>query len=248
MDDTPSRVFDAHGPVLEVSHEPLLEDTRPGGVVSGYHPARMSGSRELVLASQNRGKLQEMRELAAELPFSILGLRELGIQESPEETGTTFLENARLKARYFGERTGRLTVADDSGLSVDALDGAPGLYTSRFGGRGLSDEDRNRLLLEKLSGIPDERRGARFTSAVVAIEAGEILFEVERHVEGRIAREPSGAGGFGYDPLFFFPPFDTTLACVPPERKATVSHRGKAFADLARFLRKYAESSYRSSS
>jgi len=203
----------------------------------------MKGQRDLVLASQNPGKLQEMRELAAELPFSVLGLRELDIHDSPEETGETFLENARLKARYFGERTGRLTVADDSGLSVDALDGAPGLYTSRFGGPGLSDDDRNRLLLAKLSGVPDEGRGARFTSAVVAIDAGEILFEVERHVEGRIAQEPKGEGGFGYDPLFFYAPFGTTLACVSRERKATVSHRGKAFAELARFLKGYVPSS-----
>ena len=201
----------------------------------------MRERRELVLASQNPGKLQEMRDLAADLPFAILGLRELDIHESPEETGNSFLENARLKARYFGERTGRLTVADDSGLSVDALDGAPGLYTSRFGGSGLSDDERNRLLLEKLSSVPEERRGARFTSAVVAIEAGEILFEVERHVEGRIARAPSGEGGFGYDPLFFYPPFGTTLACVSPQRKATVSHRGKAFADLVSFLKQYDE-------
>ncbi len=192
-----------------------------------------------MLASQNPGKLREMRELAADLPFSVLGLRELDIHDSPEETGETFLENARLKARYFGERTGRLTVADDSGLSVDALDGAPGLYTSRFGGPGLSDDDRNRLLLNKLSGVPDEGRGARFTSAVVAIEGREILFEVERQVEGRIALEPKGEGGFGYDPLFFYAPFGTTLACVSPVRKATVSHRGKAFAELARFLKGY---------
>lgn len=199
----------------------------------------MPDRRSLVLASQNPGKVQEMRELAADLDFAILGLRELDILESPEETGDTFLENARLKAHYFGQRTGRLTIADDSGLSVDALDGAPGLYTSRFGGPGLSDDDRNRLLLEKLRGVPDEKRGARFTSAVVAVDQGEVLFEVERHVEGRIAREPEGAGGFGYDPLFFYPPFGTTLACVSSERKATVSHRGKAFAALAEFLKDY---------
>src|SRR3990170_4653729 len=121
---------------------------------------------ELLLASQNAGKLAEMRILVAGLPFRVLGPHDLGIHEAPEETGTTFLENAVLKARYYAERSGRLTVADDSGLSVDALDGGPGLYSSRFGGEGASDDDRNRLLLRKLEGVPREKRTARFTSAV----------------------------------------------------------------------------------
>src|SRR5688572_14896627 len=124
---------------------------------------------DLLLASQNPGKLAEMRKLAAGLPFRVVGPHDVGIQEAPEETGQTFLENAVLKARYYAGRSGLLTVADDSGLSVDALDGGPGLYSSRFGGEGASDADRNRLLLERLAGIPDERRGARFTSAVAVV-------------------------------------------------------------------------------
>src|SRR6187401_1283572 len=118
---------------------------------------------DLLLASQNKGKLAEMKVLVSGLPFRVVGPRDVGIDESPEETGTTFLENAILKARYYAGRSGLLTVADDSGLSVDALDGGPGLYSSRFGGEGATDADRNRLLLEKLRGVPEDERGARFT-------------------------------------------------------------------------------------
>ena len=131
---------------------------------------------DLLLASQNPGKLNEMKQLVEGLPFRVLGPRDLGITESPEETGTTFLENAMLKARHYAGLSGRLTVADDSGLSVDALDGGPGLYSSRFGGDGATDLDRNRLLLSKLQGVPRDRRGARFTSAVAVARGRETFF------------------------------------------------------------------------
>jgi len=191
---------------------------------------------DLLLASMNPGKLQEMKELVTGLRFRVLCPVELGIRESPEETGATFMENAVLKAKHYGRRSGRLTVADDSGLSVDALDGGPGLYSSRFGGEGATDADRNRLLLEKLAGVPAERRGARFTSAVAVVREGDVLFQTEASVEGRIADEPRGANGFGYDPLFFYPRFGRTFGEVPPEEKARVSHRGQAFARLREFL------------
>src|SRR5882762_4956736 len=112
---------------------------------------------DLLLASQNPGKLAEMKELVAGLPFRLLSPADLGIREAPEETGATFIENAVLKARHYARRSGRLTVADDSGLSVEALNGGPGLYSSRFGGEVATDADRNRLLLEKLRGVPPER-------------------------------------------------------------------------------------------
>jgi XTP/dITP diphosphohydrolase len=191
---------------------------------------------DLLLASQNPGKLNEMKQLVEGLPFRVLGPRDVGIVESPEETGATFLENARLKALHYGRLSGRLTVADDSGLSVDALDGGPGLYSSRFGGEGASDLDRNRLLLAKLEGVPAERRGARFTSAVVVARSGEVLFEAQESVEGFIAEEMRGPNGFGYDPLFFYPPFGKTFGEVPRVDKDRVSHRGKAFARLREFL------------
>ncbi len=192
--------------------------------------------RDLLLASQNPGKLNEMRLLAEGLPYRVVGPRDVGISQAPEENGRTFLENAALKARHYAGLSGCLTVADDSGLSVDALDGGPGLYSSRFGGEGKTDADRNRLLLEKLRGVSRERRGARFTSAVAVALGGELLFQAEEAVEGLIAEEPRGAGGFGYDPLFFYPPFGKTFGEVPRADKDRVSHRGKSFAKLRVFL------------
>jgi XTP/dITP diphosphohydrolase len=191
---------------------------------------------DLLLATQNPGKLAEMRLLAEGLPFRVLGPRELGIADAPDETGTTFIENAVLKARHYARLSGRLTVADDSGLSVDALGGGPGLYSARFGGEGASDADRNALLLEKLAHVPTERRQARFTSAVAVARGGEVLFEAEESVEGLIADGLRGSNGFGYDPLFFYPPFGRTFGEIPHEEKDRVSHRGKAFARLRRFL------------
>ncbi len=191
---------------------------------------------DLLLASQNPGKLNEMRRLVEGLPFRVVGPRDLGIVDAPDETGESFLENATIKALAYARLSGRLTVADDSGLSVDALDGQPGLQSSRFGGEGASDLARNTLLLEKLDGQPHERRGAHFTSAVVVARAGEMLFQAQESVQGFIAEEMRGERGFGYDPLFFYPPFGKTFGEVPREQKDRVSHRGKAFARLREFL------------
>jgi XTP/dITP diphosphohydrolase len=191
---------------------------------------------ELLLASQNPGKLNEMRLLVEGLPFRVVGPRELGLHDAPDETGQTFLENAAIKALAYARLSGRLTVADDSGLSVDALGGAPGLFSSRFGGEGASDLDRNLLLLEKLRGVPRERRGASFTSAVAVARGNEVVFRAEESVLGRIAEEMRGGNGFGYDPLFFYEPYGRTFGEVPREDKDRVSHRGKAFARLRAFL------------
>ena len=191
---------------------------------------------ELLIASQNPGKLREMTQLVQGLPFRVLSPGDLGILTAPEETGKTFLENATLKALEYARRSGHLTVADDSGLSVDALDGGPGLYSSRFGGEGASDLDRNRLLLERLRGVPGERRGARFTSALAVVRDGKVLFQVQESVLGVIAEEMRGTNGFGYDPLFFYPPLGKTFGELLREEKDGVSHRGKAFARLREFL------------
>jgi XTP/dITP diphosphohydrolase len=191
---------------------------------------------DLLLGSQNPGKLAEMKVLVEGLPFLIVGPRDVGILDAPEETGTTFIENAILKARHYARLSGLLAVADDSGLSVDAMNGEPGLYSSRFGGEGASDADRNRLLLERLKGVPTDRRGARFTSAVAVAEGAEVLFQIVETVEGRIAETVKGPSGFGYDPLFFYPPFGKTFGEVSHEEKDRVSHRGKAFARLREFL------------
>jgi XTP/dITP diphosphohydrolase len=191
---------------------------------------------DLLLASQNLGKLEELRALAQGLPFQVLGPREIGLVEAPDETGTSFLENARIKALAYAHRSGRLTLADDSGLSVDALGGAPGLFSSRFGGEGASDLERNQLLLEKLRDVPNAERGARFTSALAVARGDAVLFEAEESVTGLIADAMRGGNGFGYDPLFFYPPFGRTFGEVERKEKDRVSHRGKAFARLRAFL------------
>jgi XTP/dITP diphosphohydrolase len=193
-------------------------------------------TRRVLLASQNRGKLEEMRSLLAQLPFRVLLPREVGIVEAPPETGATFMENAVLKAKYYARRSDQLSIADDSGLSVDAMNGQPGLFSSRFAGEGASDADRNRLLLERLSEVPDAKRTARFTSAVAVALRGDVIFLAQESVDGRIAQAPRGTNGFGYDPLFYYPPLDKTFAEISPEAKALVSHRGKAFARLRSFL------------
>jgi XTP/dITP diphosphohydrolase len=208
---------------------------------AGYH-AEMAGT-PLLLGSSNPGKLREMRQLLAGMPYRVLGPADVGLSRAPEETGTTFMENAILKARHYAGKSGLLAVADDSGLSVDALDGGPGLYSSRFGGEGATDEDRNNLLLERLKGLPPERRGARFTSAVAAARDGRVLFQAEESVEGRIAEEPRGPNGFGYDPVFLYEPFGKTFGEVNGAEKDRVSHRGKSFARLREFLRSLASPS-----
>jgi XTP/dITP diphosphohydrolase len=214
------------------------------GPAAAYDGSTMGA--DLLLASQNPGKLNEMRQLVEGLPLRVVGPRELGIEEAPEETGTTFIENATLKALYYAGRSGLLTVADDSGISVDALEGGPGLHSSRFGGEGATDIERNRLLLEKLKGVPHERRGARFTSAVVVARGDTVLFQAQEQVEGFIAEETRGENGFGYDPLFFYPPYGKTFGEVPRPEKDKVSHRGKAFARLRRFLCDLVEEARRS--
>jgi XTP/dITP diphosphohydrolase len=191
---------------------------------------------DLLLASQNPGKLGEMRLLVEGLPFRVVGPREIGIHEGPEETGASFIENATLKALHYAGRSGLLAVADDSGIAVDALDGAPGLYSSRFGGDDATDLERNLLLLELLRGLPAQRRGAHFTCAVAVARGDAVLFQAEERVDGLISDAMRGENGFGYDPLFFYPPFGRTFAEVPREDKDRVSHRGKAFARLRAFL------------
>jgi len=193
--------------------------------------------RRLLVASQNQGKLAEMRALTEGLGFEIVAPHDLGLFESPDETGETFLENATLKARHYAERSALPTVADDSGISVDALEGGPGLHSSRFGGPGATDADRNRLLLEQLEGLLPERRGAYFTSAVVLVESGRVLFQAIETVAGRISEAPHGPTGFGYDPIFFYPPFGRTFGELSRSEKDSVSHRGKAFARLREFLK-----------
>ncbi len=189
----------------------------------------------LLVATTNPGKLREYAAILADLPLQLRSLRDMAIDDDVEETGITFAENALLKARYYAARSGLPAWADDSGLEVAALDGAPGVYSARFAGPGASDSERNALLLEKLAGLPFHARLARFV-CVVAIALPDGTAETAEGVlHGVIDLEPRGSGGFGYDPLFYVVDEDCTLAELPAARKNAISHRARA-AHAAREL------------
>ena len=192
--------------------------------------------REILIATQNRDKLREIEGLIAGLPFRFVIPEDLGIKDAPEETETTFLGNARLKALHYAGLSRRLAVADDSGLSIDAMNGEPGVYSSRFCGEKASYPKRFQAIWSRLHDVPEGKRTARFTCAVALASPGYILFETEQHVDGRIASTPRGLNGFGYDPIFFHPPSGCTTGELPREKKDAISHRGQAFAKLREFL------------
>ena len=188
----------------------------------------------IILATSNKGKLKEIKTLLPE--YEIVTMKEAGIFDDIEENGKTFEENAYIKAKYVCDRLGEVTVADDSGLEVDYLNGAPGIYSARFAGEGATDKDRNEKLLSLLDGVPDEKRSARYVCSVAIVyPSGEEHIFTET-CEGYILKSEVGEGGFGYDPLFYFPEFKTTLANVPLEVKNKISHRSKAFCRLKEFL------------
>ena len=184
--------------------------------------------KRLLLATNNPGKAVEYRALLEGCGWELVTPRDLGLSLEVEEVGGDYAENARIKAEAFAKASGLVALADDSGIEVEALGGAPGPLSARFGGEGASDEQRVALLLERLKGVPPERRSARFRCLIaVARPAGEVsLFEGQ--CEGRVAEEPRGEGGFGYDPVFLLPERGLTIAELPPEEKNAVSHRGRA--------------------
>jgi XTP/dITP diphosphohydrolase len=190
-----------------------------------------SGSKPpLVLATGNSGKVRELTELLAGIPYDVRTLRQYPPFEMPEESGETYEANALIKARATAAHTGAVALADDSGIEVDALAGAPGVRSARFGGAGLDDAGRVAHLLRQIEHVADARRTARFRCviAIVSPDGRETL--VDGTCEGFIARAPKGVNGFGYDPVFFYPPWGVTFGEVSDARKATVSHRGRAAA------------------
>ena len=192
----------------------------------------------LLIATRNTGKIREYRNLFADLPFNLADLNDFDIREDVPETGSTFTENAQLKATTYCRLAGVLTLADDSGLEVDALDGEPGVLSARYGGPELDDDDRVTLLLSNMSGVPGWQRKAWFR-AVLALAAppdGNIVETAEGTVEGAICHEPIGHNGFGYDPVFWLPGRAMTMAQLTAEEKNAVSHRGTAAKAMATFL------------
>ena len=192
---------------------------------------------KLVLASKNPHKLTEMQAILAQLGVEVVLERDVGADVEVEETGATFQENAFLKARAVMEATGLPAVADDSGLCVDALNGAPGVYSARYGGPELDDEGRYRLLLDNLRGQLD-RRG-KFVSAICCCFPNGDRVEARGECPGTIAYAPRGEGGFGYDPVFFLPGLKKTFAQLTPEEKNAVSHRGAALRAFREKLEVY---------
>ena len=186
----------------------------------------------LVVASHNPGKLREIREILAGQDVEVILQSDLGLDIDVEETGTTFEENARLKAQAVMDASGLPTVADDSGIEVDALDGGPGVYSARFGGT-RDDEAHNRLLLKKLAGVPDPERTARYVCAVVCLFPDGRAYTGKGTCEGWIGHEEIGTGGFGYDPLFCLPGGTVTMAQLTEEEKNKISHRGRALRAMA---------------
>ena len=191
----------------------------------------------LLVATHKQGKLSEFADILGYRSIDWVTLDEAGVREDVEETGLTFLENAILKASSYANQTGLLTLADDSGLEVDALGGKPGVLTARYGGPGLSAADRYRLLLANMVDIPEGRRTARFRCAIaVSAPDGIILGTAEGICDGVIAFQPEGQNGFGYDPVFFLPDYGLTMAQLDSVEKHRISHRGKAIIGIAPLL------------
>jgi XTP/dITP diphosphohydrolase len=190
----------------------------------------------LLVATTNTGKLREIRSLLAGIPVELVTLRDLPPIEEPEETGLTFEANARLKALYYFAHAGITTVAEDSGLVIDGLAGEPGVRSARFLRPDASYPERFAEIFQRLAGPPEKNRAARFVCTLAVARAGRIIYEAQGTVEGEIAREARGTAGFGYDPIFFYPPYGSTLADVSEEAKLAVAHRGQAFRKLASWL------------
>lgn len=192
---------------------------------------------KLLIATSNPGKLREYKELLKGLPFELTYLPEEGIDFEVQEAGQSFAENARLKASSYARASGLLTLADDSGLEVDALGGEPGVRSARYAGENAGDEERYLLLLKKLEGVPWERRTARFRCVLaLATPEGEIYL-MEGVREGIIAFGPRGEHGFGYDPVFYMPEYGRTMAELLPEEKNLLSHRAQAVEKMKEILK-----------
>lgn len=191
----------------------------------------------LLLGTRNAGKVCEIETILGDIPWRIRSLQEFADIDVPAETGDTYTDNAIIKAQFYARATGVCALADDSGLEVEALGGAPGVYSARYAGAGASDADRRTLLLSELADVPAEQRAARFVCVVaIALPDGTVLNTSEGTCNGRIIFEPRGEGGFGYDPLFVPDGFDKTFAELPDTIKNQLSHRARALLKTREFL------------
>ena len=196
-----------------------------------------SKSPSLLVGTRNTGKVREIQTILEDVPWRIRSLQEFAGLEVPDETGDTYAANAIIKAEFYARATGICALADDSGLEVEALDGAPGVFSARYAGVGASDAERRRLLLSELAQVPTEQRQARFVCAVaIATPGGSVLNISEGTCEGAIIFEPRGSGGFGYDPLFVPDGFQKTFAELSDAIKNEMSHRARALLKTREFL------------
>ena len=208
---------------------------RPPAAGRCYHEAVEVPT--LLLATNNPHKVAELQRLLGELPYRIVTPAEVGLALEVVEDGATYAENATLKARVFAQASRMLSMADDSGIEVDALDGRPGIYSARYGGPEASNKDRVELLLRELHDMPRERRGCRYVALIALAGPDGRLESFEGVCEGMVAWKPEGPNGFGYDPIFYSPAHGMTVAQMPPELKDRISHRGQAARLAAGFLR-----------
>lgn len=190
----------------------------------------------VVVATKNQGKVAEIRSVLAQLELTVLSLSEFSPVAEAVEDGLTFEDNAVIKAKYYAAHTGRACLADDSGLEVDALGGAPGVYSARYAGEDADDGANNRKLLEALHSVPAGQRTARFRCVLALVDENGLTITADGSCEGIILEAPRGQGGFGYDPLFYVPELGKTLAEVSLTEKNKISHRGQALRNLVRKL------------
>lgn len=196
----------------------------------------MNQKGRIVFATGNAGKMREIRMIMEDMGMEILSMKEIGINPDIVEDGTTFTENAIIKAKAVAALTDAIVLADDSGLEIDALNKEPGIYSARYMGEDTSYRIKNANLIERLEGVPDEKRTARFVCAIAAVLPNGELLTTLGTVEGRIGYEEKGANGFGYDPIFFLPEFGCTSAELTDEQKNEISHRGKALRAMKELL------------
>lgn len=196
--------------------------------------------KQIIFATSNTGKMREIQSILTDLGVPVLSMKEAGILADIEENGTSFEENALIKARAVAaavEAKGSVILADDSGLEVDALNGEPGIYSARYLGEDTPYDVKNRELIRRLEGVPEDRRTARFVCVIAAVLADGREFTVRGVIEGRIGYEQKGQGGFGYDPIFYVPEYGKTTAEMSPEEKNLISHRGKALMLMKEVLK-----------
>ncbi|MBO4904311.1 MAG: XTP/dITP diphosphatase [Lachnospiraceae bacterium] len=194
-----------------------------------------------IFATGNENKLREIRQITADMDIEIVSMKDAGCFEDVEETGTSFEENAFLKASAIAKKSGIPTLADDSGLEIDYLGKEPGIYSSRYMGEDTPYSAKNAELLRRMEGVPDEERTARFVCAICLVRPDGSTETVRETMEGRVAYEIAGKNGFGYDPIFYLPERGCTSAELPPEEKNLISHRGKALRKMRDILAKEAK-------